>query len=117
MDELETLKLPLAAVTRIARRVMPVRLTMSPEFRQSLSHAATLFILYASTNASKIAKDQNRKTLLLRDVMQFFNDRGYMATLPPESSVRLKPPAIDTNAHCVAKPNSSTAEGESAAYF
>uniref|UniRef100_A0A5S6QF09 DNA polymerase epsilon subunit 3 n=1 Tax=Trichuris muris TaxID=70415 RepID=A0A5S6QF09_TRIMR len=77
MDDIAILNLSSAAVLRLAKEATPFTASFAHDAKTAISHAATLFILYGSTKASKIALGQKRKTVQAADVMKFLKTNGF----------------------------------------
>jgi len=69
-ERLEDLNLPVTAITRIAKEVLPANVIVSKEAKTALARAASVFILYVSNQATTIATSRNKKTISAPDVLE-----------------------------------------------
>lgn len=70
----EDLNLPNAVVGRIIKEALPDGVNVSKEARQAIARAASVFVLYATSQANNIAQKNKRKTLAGKDVLQAMDD-------------------------------------------
>ncbi|XP_066256428.1 DNA polymerase epsilon subunit 3 [Euwallacea similis] len=68
-EKLEDLNLPANTVARIIKDSLPDHVSVGKDARAALSRAASVFVLFLTSQASQEAKRENRKTLLGKDVI------------------------------------------------
>ncbi|XP_019877337.1 DNA polymerase epsilon subunit 3 [Aethina tumida] len=68
-EKLEDLNLPNSSVQKIIKEAIPDNVNVGKDARSALSRAASVFILYVTSQASKEAQKVNRKSLLGQDVI------------------------------------------------
>lgn len=73
-EKLEDLNLPLTVVTRIVKETLPDGVTISKEARTGLAKAASVFVLYVTSAATNIVKNNKRKALTGQDVLEAMAD-------------------------------------------
>lgn len=69
-EKLEDLNLPNASVQKIIKEALPESINIGKDAKAALSRAASVFILYVTSEASKGAHKDGRKTLLGQDVIK-----------------------------------------------
>ncbi|XP_044747938.1 DNA polymerase epsilon subunit 3 [Coccinella septempunctata] len=69
-EKLEDLNLPNASVQKIIKEALPESINVGKDAKAALSRAASVFILYVTSEASKGAHKDGRKTLLGQDVLK-----------------------------------------------
>ncbi|CAH2061998.1 unnamed protein product, partial [Iphiclides podalirius] len=73
-EKLEDLNLPLTVVTRIVKESLPEGVSISKEARTGLAKAASVFVLYVTSAATNIVKNNKRKALTGQDVLEAMKD-------------------------------------------
>ncbi|CAH2266956.1 DNA polymerase epsilon subunit 3 [Pararge aegeria] len=73
-EKLEDLNLPLTVVTRIVKETLPDGVAISKEARTGLAKAASVFVLYVTSAATNIVKNNKRKALTGQDVLEAMAD-------------------------------------------
>ncbi|CAG9573017.1 unnamed protein product [Danaus chrysippus] len=73
-EKLEDLNLPLTVVTRIVKEALPDGVAISKEARTGLAKAASVFVLYVTSAATNIVKNNKRKALTGQDVLEAMAD-------------------------------------------
>lgn len=68
-EKLEDLNLPNSSVQKIIKEALPDSVNIGKDARSALSRAASVFVLYVTSQASNEAQKGNRKTLIAKDVM------------------------------------------------
>merc|ERR1712203_798831 len=65
----EDLNLPTAIVTKMIKDCLPATCKVSKEANVAIAKAASVFVLYATSSANTVAKENNRKTITGGDVV------------------------------------------------
>lgn len=73
-EKLEDLNLPLTVVTRIVKEALPEGVSISKEARTGLAKAASVFVLYVTSAATNIVKNNKRKALTGQDILEAMSD-------------------------------------------
>ncbi|CAG5059924.1 unnamed protein product [Parnassius apollo] len=73
-EKLEDLNLPMTVVTRIVKESLPEGVAISKEARTGLAKAASVFVLYVTSAATNIVKNNKRKALTGQDVLEAMKD-------------------------------------------
>lgn len=73
-EKLEDLNLPMAVVTRIVKDALPDGVAVSKEARTGLAKAASVFVLYVTSAATNIVKNNKKNTLTGQDVLEAMKD-------------------------------------------
>lgn len=76
-EKLEDLNLPVAVVTRIIKEALPEGCNVAKEAKLALSRAASVFVLYLTSHANKIALENGKKTITNKDVMEAIQDTEF----------------------------------------
>lgn len=76
-EKLEDLNLPTAVVTRIIKEALPEGCNVAKEAKLALSKAASVFVLYLTSHANKIALENGKKTITNKDVMEAIQDTEF----------------------------------------
>ncbi|XP_040261578.1 DNA polymerase epsilon subunit 3 [Bufo bufo] len=79
----EDLNLPTAVITRIIKEALPDGVNVSKEARSSISRAASVFVLYATSCANNFAMKGKRKTLNVTDVLSAMEEMEFQRFLDP----------------------------------
>lgn len=82
-ERLEDLNLPVTAITRIAKEVLPANIIVSKEAKTALARAASVFILYVSNQATTIAASRNKKTISAQDVLEALAQVDFECMIEP----------------------------------
>lgn len=82
-ERLEDLNLPVTAITRIAKEVLPANVIVSKEAKTALARAASVFILYVSNQATTIATSRNKKTISAQDVLEALSQVDFDCLIEP----------------------------------
>lgn len=82
-ERLEDLNLPVTAITRIAKEVLPANVIVSKEAKTALARAASVFILYVSNQATTIATSKNKKTISAPDVLEALSQVDFDCLIEP----------------------------------
>ncbi|XP_068624525.1 DNA polymerase epsilon subunit 3 [Battus philenor] len=84
-EKLEDLNLPLTVVTRIVKEALPEGVSISKEARTGLAKAASVFVLYVTSAATNIVKNNKRKALTGQDVLEAMKDIEFDRFVEPLS--------------------------------
>ncbi|XP_050443070.1 DNA polymerase epsilon subunit 3 [Adelges cooleyi] len=82
-ERLEDLNLPVTAITRIVKEVLPSNVIVSKEAKTALARAASVFILYVSNQATTIATSRNKKTISAQDVLEALSQVDFDCLIEP----------------------------------
>ncbi|XP_051153571.1 DNA polymerase epsilon subunit 3-like [Leptopilina boulardi] len=82
-ERMEDLNLPNAVITRIIKESLPDGIAIGKEAKLAVAKASSIFILYITSVANTIAKNQNRKTINGADVTQAMKDIEFEQFLEP----------------------------------
>lgn len=82
-ERLEDLNLPVTAIIRIAKEVMPANTVVSKEAKTALARAASVFILYVTNQATAIANSRNKKTISAQDVLDALSQVEFECLIEP----------------------------------
>lgn len=82
-ERLEDLNLPVTAITRIAKEVLPSNIIVSKEAKTAMARAASVFILYVSNQATTIATSKNKKTISAQDVLEALSQVDFDCLMEP----------------------------------
>ena len=84
-EKLEDLNLPNTVVLRIIKEALPSGVNVGKEARAAVAKAASIFILYLTSAANTKARDDNRKTITGKDVIQAMEDIDFDQFVEPLS--------------------------------
>ena len=82
-ERLEDLNLPNAVVTRIIKEALPDGIVVGKEARLAVAKASSIFILYITSAANTVAKNNNRKTISASDVIQAMQNIDFDQFIKP----------------------------------
>lgn len=82
-EKLEDLNLPNASVAKIIKEALPNSVNVGKDARSALSRAASVFVLYVTSQASSEAQKMNRKTLTAKDVMTALSELEFENFIEP----------------------------------
>ncbi|XP_063227399.1 DNA polymerase epsilon subunit 3 [Bacillus rossius redtenbacheri] len=82
-ERIEDLNLPNAVVTRIAKEALPDGVNIAKDARTALAKVASIFVLYVTSSANKIAHASNHKTVSGTDVLQALEEAEFEAFAEP----------------------------------
>ncbi|XP_050520435.1 DNA polymerase epsilon subunit 3 [Daktulosphaira vitifoliae] len=82
-ERLEDLNLPVTAITRIVKEVLPSNVIVSKEAKTALARAASVFILYVSNQATTIATNRNKRTISAQDVLEALSQVDFDCLIEP----------------------------------
>jgi len=82
-ERLEDLNLPVTAIIRIAKEVLPPNTIVSKEAKTALARAASVFILYVSNQATTIAGKRHKKTISAQDVLEALDQVEFGCLVEP----------------------------------
>ena len=82
-ERLEDLNLPNAVVTRIIKEALPEGIAVGKEARLAVAKASSIFILYLTSAANTVAKNNNRKTISAADVTQAMENIDFEHFIKP----------------------------------
>ncbi|VEN42045.1 unnamed protein product [Callosobruchus maculatus] len=82
-EKLEDLTLPNASVQKIIKEALPDNTNVGKDARLALSRAASVFVLYVTSQASNEAQKVNRKTLTKEDVINALKDLEFENFIEP----------------------------------
>ncbi|KAL3285367.1 hypothetical protein HHI36_019475 [Cryptolaemus montrouzieri] len=82
-EKLEDLNLPNASVQKIIKDALPESVNIGKDARSALSRAASVFVLYVTSQASKEAQKSHRKTLMGQDVLNALEELEFEEFLEP----------------------------------
>ncbi|KAJ8934738.1 hypothetical protein NQ318_022810 [Aromia moschata] len=86
-EKLEDLNLPNASVLKIIKEALPESVNIGKDARSALSRAASVFILYITSQASNEAQKANRKTLVGQDVITALEELEFDSFVEPLQEV------------------------------
>lgn len=90
-EKLEDLNLPNASVAKIIKETLPTSVNVGKDARSALSRAASVFVLYVTSQASSEAQKVNRKTLTAQDVLTALRELEFGSFIEPlEESLKGK---------------------------
>ncbi|KAF0289162.1 DNA polymerase epsilon subunit 3 [Amphibalanus amphitrite] len=73
----EDLNLPAAVVTRLMKDALPEGCNVSKEARQAVCRAASVFVLYLTSQSNALAQQSKRKTVNGADVIAALTDMEF----------------------------------------
>lgn len=82
-EKLEDLNLPGATVARIIKESLPEHVIIGKDARAALSRAASVFVLFLTSQASQEAQREKRKTLLGLDVIKALEELEFEDFIEP----------------------------------
>lgn len=82
-EKLEDLNLPGATVARIIKESLPDNVIIGKDARAALSRAASVFVLFLTSQASQEAQREKRKTLLGQDVIKALEELEFEDFIDP----------------------------------
>lgn len=82
-EKLEDLNLPNASVAKIIKEALPDNVNVGKDARSALSRAASVFVLYVTSQASSEAQKVNRKTLTAKDVLTALEELEFSSFIEP----------------------------------
>ncbi|KAL1517846.1 hypothetical protein ABEB36_001555 [Hypothenemus hampei] len=86
-EKVEDLTLPTATVARIIKDALPEHIFVGKDARAALSTAASVFVLFLTSQASQEAQRTNRKTLLGQDVIKALEELEFDEFIEPLQTV------------------------------
>merc|ERR1712062_831383 len=87
----EDLNLPTAIVTKMIKDCLPPSCKVSKEANVAITKAASVFVLYATSSANTVAKENNRKTITGADVVTAMGEMEFDKFVRPlENSLASK---------------------------
>lgn len=86
-EKLEDLNLPGATVARIIKEALPDQVAVGKDARAALSRAASVFVLFLTSQASQEAQREKRKTLLGQDVIKALEELEFDDFIEPLQAV------------------------------
>ncbi|EFA01094.2 DNA polymerase epsilon subunit 3 isoform X2 [Tribolium castaneum] len=84
-EKLEDLNLPNMTVQKIIKDALPEHVSVGKDARSALSRAASIFVLYITSQATKEAQKVNRKTLLGQDILTALEELEFDEFVEPLS--------------------------------
>ncbi|CAG9824869.1 unnamed protein product [Phaedon cochleariae] len=106
-EKLEDLNLPNASVHKIIKEALPDSVNIGKDARSALSRAASVFVLYVTSQASNEAQKVNRKTLVGKDVIKALEELEFENFIEP-----LEEALKDFKDSKAKKPSTKTKKGE-----
>jgi DNA polymerase epsilon subunit 3 len=82
-EKLEDLNLPNLTVQKIIKDALPDNVNVGKDARSALSRAASIFVLYITSQATKEAQKVNRKTLLGLDIIKALEELEFDEFVEP----------------------------------
>ncbi|XP_072402546.1 DNA polymerase epsilon subunit 3-like [Diabrotica undecimpunctata] len=82
-ERLEDLNLPNNTVQKIIKEALPESVNIGKDARSALSRAASVFVLYVTSQASNEAQKNNRKTLIASDVLKALQELEFENFVEP----------------------------------
>ncbi|XP_056639064.1 DNA polymerase epsilon subunit 3 [Diorhabda sublineata] len=82
-EKLEDLNLPNTSVQKIIKEALPDNINIGKDARSALSRAASVFVLYVTSQASNEAHKNNRKTLIAKDVIKALEELDFVNFIGP----------------------------------
>ncbi|KAG5899789.1 hypothetical protein JTB14_006124 [Gonioctena quinquepunctata] len=82
-EKLEDLNLPNASVQKIIKEALPDSVNIGKDARSALSRAASVFVLYVTSQASNEAQKNSRKTLIGKDVIKALEELEFETFIQP----------------------------------
>ncbi|CAG9829900.1 unnamed protein product [Diabrotica balteata] len=86
-ERLEDLNLPNTTVQKIIKEVLPDSVYIGKDARSALSRAASVFVLYVTSQASNEAQNNNRKMLIANDVLKALEELEFENFIEPLEEV------------------------------
>ncbi|XP_028135923.2 DNA polymerase epsilon subunit 3 [Diabrotica virgifera virgifera] len=86
-ERLEDLNLPNNTVQKIIKEVLPDSVYIGKDARSALSRAASVFVLYVTSQASNEAQNNNRKMLIANDVLKALEELDFENFIEPLEEV------------------------------
>ncbi|XP_050311722.1 DNA polymerase epsilon subunit 3 [Anthonomus grandis grandis] len=86
-EKLEDLNLPLASVTKLIKDALPKNVMLGKDTKEAISRAASVFVLYVTSQASQEAQRQSRKTLQGTDVIKALEELEFGEFIEPLQEV------------------------------
>lgn len=86
-EKLEDLNLPATTVARLIKESLPDHVSVGKDARAALSRAASVFVLFLTSQASQEAQRESRKTLLGVDVIKALEELEFEEFIEPLKSV------------------------------
>lgn len=82
-EKIEDLNLPNTSVQKIIKEALPDNVNVGKDARSAVSRAASIFVLYVTSQASKEAQKANRKTLLGPDIINALEELEFEDFVEP----------------------------------
>lgn len=82
-EKLEDLNLPQASVLRIIKDSLPENVTIVKDVKAALAKAASMFILYITSQSIQVSQNAKRKTLLPQDVLDALEEADFGEYVEP----------------------------------
>lgn len=76
-ERLEDLNLPNSVVIRLIKDALPDGVNIAKEARTAIGRAASVFVLFITSTANKVAVKNNKKTISAQDVLQAIVDTEF----------------------------------------
>ncbi|KAJ8919791.1 hypothetical protein NQ315_006320 [Exocentrus adspersus] len=86
-EKLEDLNLPNASVQKIIKEALPDNVNIGKDARSALSRAASVFVLYITSQASNEAQKADRKTLTGQDIIKALEELEFENFIEPLQEV------------------------------
>uniref|UniRef100_A0A6P7FSF6 DNA polymerase epsilon subunit 3 n=1 Tax=Diabrotica virgifera virgifera TaxID=50390 RepID=A0A6P7FSF6_DIAVI len=86
-ERLEDLNLPNNTVQKIIKEVLPDSVYIGKDARSALSRAASVFVLYVTSQASNEAQNNNRTMLIANDVLKALEELDFENFIEPLEEV------------------------------
>ncbi|XP_018574899.1 DNA polymerase epsilon subunit 3 [Anoplophora glabripennis] len=86
-EKLEDLNLPNASVQKIIKEALPDHVIVGKDAKSALSRAASVFVLYITSQASTEAQKANRKTLVGQDIITALEELEFENFIEPLQNV------------------------------
>lgn len=86
-EKLEDLNLPNASVQKIIKEALPENVIIGKDAKSALSRAASVFVLYITSQASNEAQKANRKTLIGQDIITALEELEFENFIEPLQNI------------------------------
>jgi len=81
-EKIEDLNLPTSVIAKLMKEKLPPGVSTTREVKCAIARAASVFILYLTSDANTKARQHKRKTILPSDIMESLSSIGFDDYLP-----------------------------------
>lgn len=82
-EKLEDLNLPHASVQKIIKEALPDNINIGKDVKNALAKAASMFILYITSQGCQVAQKCNRKALVAQDIFEALEEAEFEDFIEP----------------------------------